>query len=230
MKCASCGGALEPSSSVCPFCGVRNDVDLRGVDFHDLGVDGNLPCPDCQTPLGVIEFQADPKVRVERCPACLGLFFNPGELETILNDNTNSSVWLDKEGLRQVAAEYGFHNEVVYLKCPFCAERMSQINFGGTSGVVLDQCGSHGVWVQSTELRRLMEWWRVGGKLLYQQNEAERAKRLTGTGRRDGTGAAAILPGGGPWGMIDPDADENLGKAAILNVLGRLGEWLVSKG
>ena len=65
--------------------------------------------------------------------------------------------------------------------------------------------------------------------MLYQQNEAERAKRLTGTGRRDGTGAAAILPGGGSWGMLDQDADENLGKATVLNVLGRLWEWLVSR-
>ena len=229
MNCASCGGALEASSSVCPFCGVRNDVDLRGIDFHDLGAEGNLPCPDCQTPLGVIEIQTEPKVRVERCPACFGLFFNPGELEAILDANTNSLVWLDKEGLRQVAAEYGFHHEVVYLKCPFCAERMSQINFGGTSGVVLDQCGSHGVWLQSTELRRLLEWWHVGGKLLYQRNEEERAKRLTGSGRRDGGGAGLGMPGSAAWGMLYPEADENLGKANALSALARLGEWLVSR-
>jgi hypothetical protein len=41
-------------------------------------------------------------------------------------------------------------------------ERMSHLNFGGSSGVVIDSCGTHGVWLQSTELRQLMEWWRAG--------------------------------------------------------------------
>jgi Zn-finger nucleic acid-binding protein len=52
------------------------------------------------------------------------------------------------------------------------------VNFGGKSGVIIDRCGAHGVWLEGSELRRLLEWWRAGGKLLYQQNEAEREKRI----------------------------------------------------
>jgi Zn-finger nucleic acid-binding protein len=57
---------------------------------------------------------------------------------------------------------------------------MSPSNFGGRSGVILDHCGTHGVWLEGSELRRLAEWWRAGGKLIYQQHEAERTKQLYG--------------------------------------------------
>ena len=59
-----------------------------------------------------------------------------------------------------------------------CSERMSHLNFGGRSGVIIDRCGTHGVWLEGSELRRLTEWWRAGGKLIYQQHEAERVKKL----------------------------------------------------
>lgn len=39
---------------------------------------------------------------------------------------------------------------------------MSPINFAGRSGMVLDRCGARGVWLEGSELRRLMEWWRAG--------------------------------------------------------------------
>ena len=40
----------------CPFCGGRQDVNLRQVHFRDLGTDASLPCPHCAIPLDVIEF------------------------------------------------------------------------------------------------------------------------------------------------------------------------------
>lgn len=106
------------------------------------------------------------------------MFFNPGELEA----KTNPLVWLDPQRLKEIAENYGYNHEVVYLQCPICQERMSHINFGGRSGVILDRCGSHGVWLQGGELRRLMEWWRAGGKLLHQQHELKKAKGAYGRG------------------------------------------------
>ena len=85
MKCTSCGGRLAGTMTFCPFCGVRQDVNLRQIHFRDLGTDASLPCPHCTTPLGVIEFDTEPKVRIERCTACFGNFFNPGELEVLLD-------------------------------------------------------------------------------------------------------------------------------------------------
>jgi len=187
----------------CPYCGVRQDIDLRQVNFHDLGEDEKLPCPVCTTPLRVIEIDIEPKLRIERCNTCLGMFFNPGELEALLDSQTNPLVWLDRVQLNQLAEEFAHDPEVVYRKCPMCAERMSRLNFGGRSGVILDSCGTHGVWMEGSELRRLMEWWHAGGRLIYQQHEAERAKQLYGHSdgakwrRLDGSGGLSDI---GTWG------------------------------
>lgn len=180
VKCTSCGGRLEGAMTFCPFCGVRQDVNLRQIHFRDLGTDASLPCPECSTPLDVIELDNDtePKLRIERCTTCLGMFFNPGEIEAALDAQTNPLVWLDPVQLNQIAADFGYTHEVIYRKCPMCSERMSHLHFGGNSGVILDRCGTHGVWLEGSELRRLTEWWRAGGKLIYQQHEAERVKRL----------------------------------------------------
>ncbi len=78
--------------------------------------------------------------------------------------------------LNQIARDFSHDPQIAYRKCPICAERMSHINFGGRSGVIIDRCGTHGVWLEGSELRRLTEWWRAGGKLIYQQNETERLR------------------------------------------------------
>lgn len=162
----------------CPYCGVRQDIDLRQIHFRNLGSNETMACPSCESRLSVIEFDTDPPLHIERCFGCHGMFFNPGELQALLDQQTNPNVWLDTVQMQQIAAEYGYRHEVVYRKCPMCSERMSHLNFGGRSGVILDRCGTHGLWVEGGELRQLTEWWRAGGKLVFQQNEADKTKKL----------------------------------------------------
>ena len=191
----------------CPFCGVRQDVDLRQIHFRELGTDASLPCPCCEVPLEVIAFDTRPELRVERCGTCHGMFFNPGELEVLLEAQTNPLVWLDPVQLQQIATDYGYTHEVIYRRCPMCAERMSHLNFGGQSGVILDRCGTHGVWVEGGELRRLTEWWRAGGKHLHQQNEGKVAKRYINTGggrdRVPMAGSIESVPEESTWSKME---------------------------
>jgi hypothetical protein len=51
VKCTSCGGALTGPMTFCPFCGVRQDVNLRQVHFRDLGFNPSMACPECTTAL-----------------------------------------------------------------------------------------------------------------------------------------------------------------------------------
>lgn len=226
MKCTSCGGRLSGGMRFCPFCGVRQQIDLRKIRFRDLGADEALPCPDCEVPLGVIAFNSDPEVRIERCTTCFGMFFNPGELEALLASETHPLVWSDPVELERIAADFGHRHQAVYRKCPMCAERMSHINFAGRSGVILDRCGKHGVWVEGGELRRLLEWWRAGGKHLHQQHEGERAKRLYAPleGPKDGKRWSGTLESGDPSsaGLLDPIADS----IELLGWIGSVISWI----
>lgn len=196
----------------CPFCGVRQDVNLRQIHFRDLGADASLPCPHCVTPLDVIEFDSEPKIRIERCTTCFGTFFNPGELEVLLEAQTNPLVWLDPAQLNQISADFSDDPTLAYRKCPMCAEWMGRHNFGGHSGVVIDRCGTHGVWLEGSELRRLSEWWRAGGKLIHQQNEAARVKRLY-EGKRDQikrSPSSVSIEGRHPYTGGDPNSPQNI--------------------
>jgi Zn-finger nucleic acid-binding protein len=64
----------------------------------------------------------------------------------------------------------------MYVKCPVCAKMMNRINFGARSGVVIDRCREHGVWLEAGELRQLSEWMKAGGRLLDNEREEERKK------------------------------------------------------
>jgi Zn-finger nucleic acid-binding protein len=210
----------------CPFCGVRQDVDLRQIHFRDLGTDESLACPSCASALSVIEFETDPAFRIERCTACHGMFFNPGELETFLDAQTHPVVWLDPVQLNQIGEDYGFNHTVVYRKCPMCGDRMNHLNFARRSGVILDRCGTHGVWVEGGELRRLTEWWRAGGKLVFQQNEADKTRKLyqaadpMRSGHRPGSIESPETTNDGSWvsGNTLPDGADLLAAAVEIVV------------
>ena len=45
---------------------------------------------------------------------------------------------------------------------------MNQINYGQRSGIVVDWCKPDGIWLDSGELRSLLEWAKAGGPKLTQ--------------------------------------------------------------
>ena len=49
---------------------------------------------------------------------------------------------------RQSARE----TSVRYIKCPHCQQVMNRMNFGKTSGIMLDACKAHGTWFDRAEL------------------------------------------------------------------------------
>ena len=191
--------------TICPYCQVRQDIDLRQIHFRDQGLNSSVACPDCAIPLQVMKVGDKPSVSIERCETCRGLFFNPGELEFVLEEQEPSWVWLDPVELHRILEEFDeAPRPVSYRKCPVCAERMNRLVFGDHSGVIVDRCGSHGFWLDGGELRRLSEWWRGGGKLLYQSSEQAKLgqhHRLRGKPRPD---AWAALPSGPPAREDEP--------------------------
>ncbi|MEP4077113.1 zf-TFIIB domain-containing protein [Haloferula sp.] len=208
MNCSNCGGRLEGDLTICTFCESRQDIDLSQVHFRNLGKGGQLACPGCESTLEEIEFKTEPPIVIERCTECHGLFFNPGELEAFLESKVSEPLWLDGQRLQEIANNFGYNHVVEYLKCPMCEERMSHINFGGKSGVIMDRCGGHGFWLQGGELRRLMEWWRAGGKHLHLKNEQDKLDGLRSSGSMM-SGSAAFgdsSPGMEPiWGDASGD-------------------------
>ena len=49
-----------------------------------------------------------------------------------------------------------------YRPCAVCGQLMVRRNFGRTSGVIVDFCGSHGIWFDAQELAHVLRWIRSG--------------------------------------------------------------------
>lgn len=177
-NCVNCSAPLPENSVICDYCGSRNDVDLTGVHYNTTHEsEQERICPLCDIPLKTIDLGINGKFFIERCPECLGLFFDPGELEALLEHSVKNVFAINRSSLAQFNLRGSTASRAaMYVKCPVCAKMMNRINFGARSGVVIDRCREHGVWLEAGELRQLSEWMKAGGRLLDNEREEERKK------------------------------------------------------
>jgi Zn-finger nucleic acid-binding protein len=63
---------------------------------------------------------------------------------------------------------------VRYIPCPTCTKLMNRTNFAQASGVILDVCKQHGVWLDRGELQRVMGFVDAGGMAVSREREKEK--------------------------------------------------------
>lgn len=175
-KCINCSAPLPSDSIECEYCGSRNDTDLKGVHaFTTHEPESDRICPKCNISLRTIDLKINGKFLIERCDQCFGLFFDPGELEALLDVSVQNVYSINLKKLDNInSAMTPKENRVVYIKCPVCSNFMNRVSFGTKSGVIIDRCKDHGIWLNGGELRHLFEWKKAGGKLLHEQREDEK--------------------------------------------------------
>jgi Zn-finger nucleic acid-binding protein len=178
-KCCSCSAPLPANTQYCRYCGVRNDIDLQGKHSFQL-MDGATEriCPECRQSLQTIALNADVPLHIERCASCFGLFFDPGEIELLLDSALAPVATVNLELLSNINQDRYSKEEIVkYLKCPVCQTLMNRVVYGYRSGVVIDQCKSHGIWLDAGQISHLLEWKKAGGQLLNQQKMAVKQRQ-----------------------------------------------------
>lgn len=211
-NCSNCSAPLPPNSIICEYCGSRNDVDLKGVHYYTTHeTESERTCPRCSIRLSTIDLKMNGKFLIERCGQCMGLFFDPGELEALLETTVANVFVIDRTRLDSInASGPSAAYPIGYIKCPVCARIMNRVNYGAKSGVIVDRCKDHGVWLDSGELRHLFEWMKAGGKLFdqerheQQRKEAEQEQRKKQAQPAAGTGLD-FDPVGGILKQQDPD-------------------------
>lgn len=170
QTCKSCSAPLEANINRCQYCGVRNDIDLRAT--HNFSVDNPYSdriCPHCNIALQTIDLKINGHLYIERCSECFGLFFDPGEIEILLDSAVSSVETINFKHIQNINADRYQAKAVKYIKCPVCGILMNRRIFGHRSGVVIDQCNKHGIWLDNGEISHLMEWKKAGGQLLNEQ-------------------------------------------------------------
>lgn len=185
MHCASCGAILPAKSHVCRYCGGLNDTDLRGVphDGGSVGV-GERHCPTCAVSMHRLKVLES--VVIDRCDTCRGLFFLPSQLEVLIDTAIRNVYHVDFQRLEKIVEEEGVGTDRSqrYIKCPDCDKVMNRRQFGARSGVVIDRCSQHGVWLDAGELGQILKWAKAGGRIHdeRQQIESLRQEKLKAKG------------------------------------------------
>lgn len=179
MNCVHCGAPVPGKTIRCPYCDTLNDVDLRRMQ-ENLGkeVASDRNCPRCGVLMKSVDLGIDGTFYIERCERCLGLFFDPCELEHVLDVSTQPPDKADRERLNTMIEEEYLDERrpVKYVKCPVCHEMMNRKVYGAKSGVIVDICKQHGVWLDGGELAQLVKWANAGGLKLDAETKEREAK------------------------------------------------------
>ena len=137
---------------------------------------GNIPGGNVRTvalPLQTVRVDTGAGLfSIERCERCFGLFFDVGEVQAFLEASVSPAFAVNLSEIANINEERATLNRPIrYMKCPECGVLMNRMNFGAMSGVVVDQCKEHGMWLDNGELVHLMEWKKAGGQLLAQKEK-----------------------------------------------------------
>ena len=176
-QCNTCSAPLPSNNNRCNYCGTRNDVDLLGkYEFSNSRVSLNNICPHCTKPLKTIDLRINEPFQIERCETCFGLFFKPGEIEVLLNNAVANVFDINRELIKNINGNrFSTSQKVKYIKCPVCRQFMHRKNFGYRSGVIVDQCKQHGLWLDNGEITHLLEWKKAGGQQLHQRQHKQKS-------------------------------------------------------
>jgi Zn-finger nucleic acid-binding protein len=162
-------------SAICPGCGARMLERARHCMECGIAIQPQalyaLPeaaaCPRCRGGLRQRELAGAAMVE---CAACGGLWLSQARFDDFCaTAEARETVGVALGHLARPGAVEA-EREVRYLPCVVCREPMTRRNFASSSGVILDLCRRHGVWLDHRELERVLAFVREGG--------LDRARRL----------------------------------------------------
>lgn len=229
MNCSNCGAPLPPTSNICQHCNTLNDTDLRAIDRRASDSETSQRiCPRCSDNLVTMNIGGQQTLSIDRCPQCLGIFFDRGELETVMDDSVTRVYEIDHQRLHELSENErqvsDFDKSVRYVRCPACQTMMNRHVFGTRSGVIVDRCRAHGVWLDAGELGQLLRWMKAGGQLYHEkrkadeQRAAEVARRVKSNIRLD----QATRSGGYRWTGTDVNSLDGTALTGVMRIIGQL--------
>ncbi len=205
-RCGSCGAGVQDSTETCQYCGskiVREPGKLSlicpecfarcaddsrfctacGVGFRpeQVRVEGHeLPGPACSNLMPARQVGG---VGVNECLSCHGLWA-PGEgfdlLVSRAIDARQQASPAELHSLKpRVTGSNPARQGVQYRNCPECDGYMARRNYRKKSGVIIDTCSEHGVWLDADELEQIAGFILSGaaGERIEPDSAKERVKR-----------------------------------------------------
>lgn len=181
LRCTHCGGAVGPDDQACGYClAALDDKDRRKSTLcpecmHRLESDSQH-CNHCGVPINpqaLTALPADSKCPrckeqlrnrdlgpsdVIECSKCYGVWVTPSIFERLCKMAEDESNSLFSEMSSGVVTPDIRDQPVAYIPCLSCGEFMLRKQFrhrDRPTGVIVDYCRSHGVWLDCDELERI---------------------------------------------------------------------------
>lgn len=107
-----------------------------------------MKCPVCKEPMIVLELN---EVEVDYCPSCGGVWLDSGELELLIEDDSEKENLLSSFYIDENQSEKSY-------KCPICRKKMQKVYVGENKEVLIDKCPSgDGLWFDKGELQDVIK-------------------------------------------------------------------------
>jgi Zn-finger nucleic acid-binding protein len=160
MACSSCLGLMFVGSQFCGHCGAK--VVPAEIQAGERMGD----CPRCRKPLEMLKVGP---TTLRECQKCGGMWSDVSTFEQLCSTREKQAAVLGYIGERVRNAEP--LAKISYVPCPDCKQLMNRSNFGRASGIIIDICKKHGVWFDTEELPKIIEFLQKGGMELARQRD-----------------------------------------------------------
>lgn len=165
--CPSCFGAVFKGMKFCPSCGAA-------VERSETESDKKLACPRCEKDLVLADIGG---TIIHECGICGGIWLVTEAFQKICVDRDQQDRIIVYPSLaKPIEREPDTRPKKFYVPCPECGELMNQKNFAGCSGILIDSCKSHGVWLDRQELQKIINFIKDGGLQKAREMELGRLK------------------------------------------------------
>ena len=155
ISCMHCHKQLNQKSRICPHCGGENPHKPT----HAI-----LFCPCCHAELEEHAYRGSV---IDVCPQCAGLWLDSEEFAF----HTSERDTFADSSIPRTYNKKPVERNKNYLKCVRCDALMTRRNFRKISGVLIDICRDHGVWLDAGELERIRCFIANGGLRKSQDRE-----------------------------------------------------------
>lgn len=157
-KCSHCKKSINIKYTTCPVCGGHVREKIKTIPSV---------CPRCSSPLKIHSGKDD---KFEICSGCGGMWLDKVKFHLA----TRESEVYRKSNFESEYQRGPLKDPGGYIPCVRCGKLMNRKNFRRISGIMIDRCGKHGVWLDGGELEKIRHFIADGGLGRYRDREIVR--------------------------------------------------------
>ena len=147
ITCPHCAKTTNEKSHYCVHCGGQTSK---------AATQATTMCPTCNCPLVEDNYRDS---TIDICPKCQGLWLDSDEFTFHASErDTFKDPAIPRKFTRKP-----LEDKKPYLPCIRCGSLMGRQNFRKISGVLIDICRDHGVWLDAGELEQIRSFIANGG-------------------------------------------------------------------